>query len=337
MTRFSWANLAGVVLVSAVIWATLAAACLLVGTTELGVPSGRQLEYRLWAVAAASVVGAALSASGVTYQSVLRNPLADPYLLGVSAGATLGVVLWRLPAMDLVPVLSAVGMQTAALAGALGAAGVVFLVASGGGAGRRLEPTALLLTGVVVSTVCGAALVLIVSLRPELLAAQGGGAAGVLVGGLQTSLTRTQIYTAGAVVAAGVAALYAMAGAMSVAGLSDTEATALGVNVARLRWAALVLASVVVSAAIAISGPIGFVGLICPHLGRLLVGPDPRKLLPVATALGAGLLCVADAGGRLLAQQQVVQSVLPVGVFTAMLGGPFFLLLLARRRQEASR
>jgi iron complex transport system permease protein len=163
-----------------------------------------------------------------------------------------------------------------------------------------------------------------------------GGMLTFLVGGIQTSLHPAQIVAAGGVIAVGWGILLGMSGQLSVATLSESEARALGVHVQRLRWTALIVASLMAASAVAISGPIGFVGLVCPHLGRLMVGNDQRRLLPVATALGAGLLALADAASRSLAGTSGVQTLLPVGVLTGLLGGPFFLILLWQRRMRTS-
>ncbi len=114
------------------------------------------------------------------------------------------------------------------------------------------------------------------------------------------------------------------------------ESLSLGVRIHRLRWVALMVASLMTASAVAISGPIGFVGLVCPHLARLFVGNDQRKLLPLATALGAGLLAVADAASRKLAARGGIDTLLPVGVITGLLGGPFFLILLWRSRRRGA-
>ena len=129
-----------------------------------------------------------------------------------------------------------------------------------------------------------------------------------------------------------------MAGQLNAAVFSEAEAESLGVRIHRLRWVALVVASLMTASAVAVSGPIGFVGLVAPHLARLVVGHDQRKLLPVATALGASLLALADAASRLLAMDALAGSVLPVGILTGLMGGPFFLLLLwqTRRRVDSS-
>ena len=296
------------------------------------------MAYRREMVGLASLVGAALASAGVAYQATLRNPLADPYLLGVSSGAALAAYLWQLPAgrFDVGPVAGLLGQQAFAFAGALLAVLVVFAVAGwrgrsrGGGFSVAADPTTVVLVGVIVNAVCGSAFLLVNALtrdRPG-----GGGAIAFLVGDLQTNLTAAPVLLAGATVALGWVALLWLAGRLNVAGLESAEASSLGVRVDRLRWTALAVASLMTAAAVAVSGPIGFVGLVCPHLARLLVGSDVRRLLPVATAIGAGLLAVAHATCRGLAGSSSVGTILPVGVLTGLMGGPFFLLLLVRRR-----
>jgi iron complex transport system permease protein len=120
---------------------------------------------------------------------------------------------------------------------------------------------------------------------------------------------------------------------LNAAGLDDGEAESLGVRIHRLRWIALVAASLMTAAAVAISGPIGFVGLVCPHVGRLVVGTDQRRLLPVSTAIGAILLMSADAVCRYLSGENLLGNLLPVGVLTGLLGGPVFLWLLFRAKR----
>jgi iron complex transport system permease protein len=118
--------------------------------------------------------------------------------------------------------------------------------------------------------------------------------------------------------------------------LSDAEAISLGVRIHRLRWMSMLTASLITASAVALSGPIGFVGLVGPHIARLVVGNDQRRLLPLSTALGAGLLALADAASRWLASRQEIHTILPVGVLTGLLGAPFFLMLLWRSRRRAS-
>ncbi len=330
MRRWSPGTLARTILGGALIWAVVAGLCLMVGSTgEIGWPSAAILPFRREPVLLASLVGAAPAAAGVAYQAILRNPLADPYLLGVSSGAMLFAYLWQFPVMT--PWL-AVGEQGFAFAGALIAVGVVFTLASRRG---RLEPVTLLLVGVIVNAVNGAIFLLVNALIKE--PATPGGPLTFLVGGLQTNLRTQQEVAAAVVVGIGWLILLYLTGELNVGMLSEGEAQALGVRIHRLRWIALIVASLVTASAVAISGPIGFVGLVCPHLARLIVGNDQRKLLPLATALGASLLAVADALLRVLSRPSAAGTALPVGVLTGLLGGPFFLLLLwqSRRRMAA--
>ena len=295
----------------------LAALCLCAGSSGVGLPNPDTLHYRLQMVLIASLVGAALSAAGVAYQAVLRNPLAEPYLLGVSSGASLAAYLWRFPALGVAFGAAglAVSQQVFAFAGALVAVAVVFALSSRRG---RVEPLTLLLVGVIVNAVNGSVYLLINALTKDMTAGSGGEIA-FLVGVIQTNLQLRQVVVTALVVAAGCVCLSYLSGQLNAAVLSEAEAEALGVRVHRLRWAALVVASLMTASAVAVSGPIGFVGLVGPHLARLLVGHDQRRLLPVATATGAALLALADAASRLLAMESLAGSVLPVGILKGIL------------------
>ena len=196
----------------------------------------------------------------------------------------------------------------------------------------RLEPLTLLLVGVIVNAVAAAVYMLLNSIFRDLPAS--GGPYTFLVGGLQTNLTFSQQISAAICVGIGWIILMLISGQLNVAVLSEGEALSLGVRIHRLRWVALIIASLMTASAVAISGPIGFVGLVCPHLARLFVGHDQRRLIPISTALGAGLLAVADAASRKLGGEHGVDTQLPVGVLTGLLGGPFFLLLLWQNRRR---
>jgi iron complex transport system permease protein len=313
-------------------WAIVAAVCIGLGTTgTFGWPQdARQLAYRRELVLLASLVGASLASAGVAYQAILRNPLADPYLLGVSSGASLAAYVWR---FDVFAPLAAfaVTQQAFSFVGAIIAVTIVLGLAGWRG---RLEPVTLLLVGVIVNAINASLYLLLDQLHKNLPGS--GNPLNFLVGGLQTNLAHGQLRTAAVIVAVGFIVLLYLSGELNVAVLSDAEAQALGVRVQRLRWVALIVASCVTAAGVAVSGPIAFVGLICPHLARALVGQDQRRLLPVATALGAALMAVADAASRKLSAAQGVGTILPVGVLTGLLGGPFFLMLLwqSRRRVE---
>lgn len=328
MKRWDVRQLAMTVLLSLVLWAIVASACLMVGSTgSIGLPTTQQLAVRVEVVLLASLVGAALGSAGVVYQAILQNPLADPYLLGVSTGAALASYLWRFSAFTAGAL--ALSQQGFAFVGAIVAVAVVFMLAADRG---RLEPLTLLLVGVIVNAVNASVYLLLNSIFRDLPGS--GGPLTFLIGGLQTNLERSQQFTAAACVGVGWLILMALSGQLNVAILSEGEAISLGTRIQRLRWIGLMIASLVTASAVAISGPIGFVGLVCPHLSRLIVGQDHRRLLPVATAFGAGLLALADAASRKLAGSGGVNTQLPVGVLTSLLGGPFFLLLLWQRRRS---
>ena len=313
---------------SAAVWGLVAAGCLMVGSWgSVGWPDAGVLKLRSESVLAASLVGAALAAAGAVYQAILRNPLADPYLLGVSTGAALAGYLWQFGAVG--ALAGAIGQQAFGFAGALAAVAVVLLLA---GARGRLEPVTLLLVGVIVNAVNASIFLLLNAINREQPGA--GGPEVFLVGGIRTTLTAAQVRSVAAAFGVGWMVMMGMGGWLNAVGLGDEEAEGLGVSAQRVRWAGLIVASIVTASAVSISGPIGFVGLVCPHLARLVVGVDARKVLPVATGLGAALLAAADAVSRFLAGEAGVGTKLPVGVLTGLLGGPFFLLLLWRSRRR---
>lgn len=327
MRRFSASQLLLTLALAAAVWGIVAFACLFVGSSGLRFPADPfERTLRLESILLASLIGAVLGAAGVTYQAILRNPLADPYLLGVSSGASLTAFLWRLPAIGGATFIAALSQQTLAFAGALVSVAVVFSLAGRRG---RLEPVTLLLVGVIVNAINGSVFLLINALYPQLMA-QGGNPISFLVGGIQTNLQAHQVRAAVVVCTAGFLVLMSIAPQLNVAALSEAEAQSLGVRIARLRWVALGTSSLMTASVVAISGPIGFVGLVCPHLCRLIVGQDVRRLLPLSAALGAALLAGADALSRGLIP--LVKTWPPVGVLTGLLGGPFFLYLLYRQR-----
>ncbi|HWE04864.1 MAG TPA: iron ABC transporter permease [Tepidisphaeraceae bacterium] len=333
LRRWSVNRLALNLLLGVAVWAIVGAGCVCVGSTgQIGWPASSAIrDIRVEIVLLSSLIGAALGAAGVVYQAILRNPLADPYLLGVSSGASLCAYAWRFPLVWWSlgeSFFAAISQQAFAFGGALTVVAIVLVLATRRG---RLQPVTLLLVGVIVNSINGALFLLLDALKPQIT--QGiGGPMSFLIGGIQTNLTRGQEYAAAIVImAAGIVPFY-LAGQLNVATLNEAEAEALGVRIQRLRWTALIAASVITAAAVSISGPIGFVGLICPHMARKIVGADHRRLLPWATAFGAALLCVADAVSRLLVAQKLAGTRLPVGVLTALLGGPFFLLLLRENK-----
>jgi iron complex transport system permease protein len=328
MRRWGPLQLLLTIAISALLWAALAGACLMVGSTgPIGIPTASQFHSRINLVLMASLVGAALASAGVAYQAILQNPLADPYLLGVSSGASLAAYLWRFAGFG-ATVAAGLSQQGMAFTGAIISVAIVFALAGSRG---RLEPITLLLVGVIVNAVNASIYLLLNSIMRDLPGS--GGPLFFLIGDLQTSLTDAQRIAATICIGVGWLILLSISGQLNVAVLSEGEAMSLGVRIQRLRWTALIVASLLTAAAVSVSGPIGFVGLVCPHLARLFVGRDHRRLLPVATALGAGLLAIADAVARKLASQSGYNTLLPVGVLTGLLGGPFFLLLLWQRKK----
>jgi len=277
------------------------------------------LAVRLPRVTAAALLGAALALAGVAFQALLRNPLADPYVLGVSGGASLGGVVALVVGVPggLLPV--------AAFAGALAAlAGLERLAMVAG----RLDVLTLLLTGAVFNATTAAAIVLVqvLATREELHAVVSYllGRVPVLGGGALAAL-------AGGVLVGGVV-LTARGRALNALALGEEGALAVGVEVESLKREVFVIGALLTALAVSWAGMIGFVGLVVPHVVRRLSGPDHRALAPLSALAGAAFLVVADLTGRVaLAPRE-----LPVGAITALVGGPFFLVVLRRRSARRS-
>lgn len=274
------------------------------------------LDLRLPRVVLAAVVGAALAASGTVFQAVFRNALADPAIIGVSSGAALGAVL------VIVTVgagsLAGLGVPLAAFLGALATGFLVYRLAR---VGPTVHVATLLLAGVAVAAVVSSAMSLVMSFSGERLR----DIYTWLLGGLVAQGWRSVWITA-PIVAVGVAAAARTAHDLNLVALGEERAAQLGVDVATLKRRSLAAGALLAAAAVSVGGIIGFVGLMTPHLLRLAVGPDHRRLLPAVLLAGPLLLVGADLVARtLLAPQE-----LPVGVVTALLGGPFFLVLLRR-------
>jgi iron complex transport system permease protein len=279
---------------------------------------------RLPRVALAALVGAALAAAGATLQSLLRNPLADPFVLGVSGGAALGATValaLGLSSFALLPGLSPV--TALALGGALGATVLVMLVGRLAGAGSAHGT---LLAGVIFNAFALAAITFIKALvAPDRL----GEVLFWLAGALGYEGWPT-LGTTAAVVLVAVGVLTALAPRLNLLTLGDEDAQSLGVDVRRTRRLLLLTSSVAVAAVVSLAGLVGFVGLLVPQVARLAFGVDQRVVVPASALLGAAFLMLADLGARLLFLVFATEP--PVGVITALLGGPVFLALLARRR-----
>lgn len=274
-------------------------------------------EVRVPRVLLGSLAGAALAVAGAAWQGVLRNPLADPYLIGASAGAALGAagaILfgWGGGAGWALPLL--------AFTGAIAAVALVYRLASTGS--RALSVERLLLAGVAVSSFLSAVLSLAMIAKAEAFTQLYFWLMGGLSGRGWEHVAMVAPYALAA-----TAGLLAYVPRLNLLQLGEETARGLGVDLVRDQRVVIALAALLTAAVVSVCGMIGFVGLVVPHVARLLAGPDLRRMLPVAAVLGAALLTLADLGARLLWAPVEI----PVGVLTAMLGAPFFLMLLARR------
>lgn len=280
-----------------------------------GPDAGIIRDIRLPRVILAFLVGGSLGVSGAALQAVVRNPLADPYLLGVSGGAGLAAVIaialglggeWTVP--------------LAAFAGALGAVALVYRLSTV--AGRRLDPRVLILAGIVVSAFTGALITAVLTLSP---AEALRNAFLWLLGGFSGASWRTVVlFSVWAVVP--LLGLMGAARSLDLLSLGEEPALSLGLDAVRARRVAYLATSLLTAASVSVCGVIGFVGLVAPHAMRNLLGPAHRRLLPAVFLASGGFLVLADTGARTL----VSPIELPVGVVTALVGVPLFALLLRR-------
>lgn len=262
--------------------------------------------------------GGLLAVSGALLQVLLRNPLADPYVLGISGGASVGALL-----VMLLGLTGGIGVGAAAFCGALAAMFMVFGLAHGNGGWTQ---TRLLLTGVIVAAGCGAAVALMLSIAPDY---KLHGMLFWLMGDLSQAGNPAPGLGALALI---VLATLPFARELNLLARNADLAQTLGVEIGRLRLAVYVIASLATATAVTQVGSVGFIGLIVPHLTRLAVGNDQRILLPASALAGGSLLVIADTLARtLIAPQQ-----LPVGVLTALIGVPVFLFLLSRDPHASS-
>ena len=280
------------------------------------------LSLRLPRAALIALTGAALGGSGAAYQGLFRNPLADPYIIGVAAGAALGAVI----ALALPGAGTLFGLATVPLAAFLGAAVTVMVVYNIARVGKTTPVTTLILAGVAVGSFA-TALSTFLTLRSS---AELRRAITWILGGFAMS-GWTPVLIALPYIALGLGVLVALGRPLNVLQFGDDQARQLGLNVERLKLVLVAAASLVAATAVAFSGIIGFVGLAVPHVVRLLWGPDYRRLVPLSIIGGAAALLLADLAARTV----VAPAELPVGVITALVGAPFFLWLLRRAKQQA--
>jgi len=280
------------------------------------------INVRLARVCLALVVGGALALAGAVYQGVLLNPLADPFTLGVSTGAALGASLAILLGWGGVYFLGVSALPVSAFAGALGALYLVYLLGRMDG---RIHATTLVLAGIIVSTFLSAWISLLKSLNEDSVSTIVFWIMGSLSGKSWTHVLLVLPY-----LGAGAAMIFYYARELDLLSLGDIQAHQLGVDVQRMRFRLLLAASLITAVAVSVSGVIGFVGLVVPHLVRLAIGPRHRKLLPATLLAGGLLVLLSDTLARSLLRSG---EELPVGVVTAILGGPFFCYLLLHRKK----
>jgi iron complex transport system permease protein len=316
--------------IAALALAGVAALVLALASGDLDIPAVRVIEalfgsargmdadvvrqLRLPRAVAVFACGGLLATAGVLMQVLLRNPLADPYVLGISGGAAVGA----LAAMSagLAPLL----VDGAAMAGALAAMLLVFGLAHGDGSWTQ---TRLLLTGVIVASGCGAVVTLMLAMAPDTRVHS------MLFWLMGDASAAQRPWPALLVLGVGLIVALPFARDLNVLARGETVARSLGVRVSRLRYLIYLLASVLTAVSVTLVGSVGFVGLIVPHLVRFVIGNDQRVLLPAAMLAGGTLLVLADTAARTV----LAPTQLPVGVLTALIGVPVFLFLLSRYRR----
>jgi iron complex transport system permease protein len=279
-------------------------------------------QVRLPHAALVLITGAALGGSGAAYQGLFRNPLADPYLIGVATGAGLGAVL----AMTIQWPEEMFGLYAIPLAAFVGASLTLLVVYSLARVGNTLPTTTLILAGVAVSAFATSLTsLLMLRSQEELRRAIGWLMGGTIMGGWQPVLAALPY------IAIGLTILVSSGHALNVLQFGEEQAQQLGLPAERVKTLLLLAASLTTAAAVAFSGIIGFIGLVVPHIARMLWGHDYRRLLPLSIIGGATALLLADLAARLLLAPQVM----PVGIVTALVGAPFFLWVLRRARNQA--
>ena len=281
-------------------------------------------QVRLPRVVGGALIGAALATAGVLFQGLLRNPMADPYIIGTSAGAALGItVAMLLPislaflGFGLVPLL--------AFGGALATVMLVYYLARVGG---KTPVVSMLLAGFAVSAMLSALMFLLITMSDR-LHLRINSVYMFLMGGISVT-GWGQIVIVAPIVIGGVVLARLLAFRLNAFSLGEEGAAYVGINVERDKIIILALGSVLTAAAVSISGLIGFVGLVTPHAMRLILGPEHRLLIPASALAGAAFLVVAD----LLARTLTSSGEIPVGIITALVGAPFFIYLLRRTRKE---
>lgn len=276
------------------------------------------MEWRLPRITLSAIIGSGLALSGVVFQALLRNPLAEPYILGVSSGGSLGAII-----AIILGIGSIRGISTLPLFAFIGSLSTMFFVYSIARVGGRVPTHTLLLAGVIVNAFFSAVIMFLVSITREsdthkfLLWSMGN------LSPVDTEL----IITAMILIAIGEITLYLYSNAFNLFSLGEESAKQLGVEVENVKKISFILASLITGASVSVCGIIGFVGLIVPHAVRMTIGADHRIVMPASALTGACFLVIADTIARTI----IAPAEIPVGVITALAGAPFFIYLLRRR------
>ena len=276
------------------------------------------VKVRLPRIILAAIVGAALACSGVIFQALLRNPLADPYILGISSGAGLGAILAVIAGLN----WTLWGRSPIAVFAFIGALATVWLVWFIGKVTGKAHITGLLLAGVVVNAFFSAVIMFLTSIAKS---DQVHSTIFWLMGNM-TEEDYFILWLSACCVLTGIVALFYISPQLNVLSFGEDDARAIGINISRIQIIAFAAAAFITAVAVSLSGLIGFVGLIIPHGIRLIFGPDHRQLIPLSSITGAIFLVAADTLARII----VAPAQLPVGIITALVGGPFFLILLVK-------
>ncbi len=285
------------------------------------VVAGIVLDVRLPRIIGAALVGGALAVCGAVFQAILRNPLADPYTLGISSGAAFGASLLIVLQVFVLILPTSLSIPVFAFAGSIATLFVVLALAGGD---RRLSSTSLILSGVIVAAILSAAIGFLKFLADEQV--------GIIIFWLMGSLSGiswTNIALLLPVSCLGLVICLLFSRELNIMATGERTAATLGIHTARLRWMLLLVCSLMTAISVAVSGIIGFVGLIVPHLLRHLFGPDNRRLILFSFLGGAVLLVVADTLTR-----AVLPSEVPIGVLTALIGGPVFCVIFKKRQRD---
>lgn len=282
------------------------------------------VQFRVPRIILACLVGAALACSGVVFQALLRNPLADPYILGISSGAGLGAIIAVISGLN----WTLWGRSPIGIFAFAGALGTVWLVWFIGRLTGKFHVTGLLLAGVVVNAFFSAVIMFLTSIAKS----QETHATIFWLMGNMTKEDPLVLWIGAGSICGAIVALFYISPQLNALSFGDDDARSMGVNIRRTRTIAFAIAAAITAIAVSLSGLIGFVGLVIPHGVRLVFGPDHRQLFPLCSIIGAIFLVVADTFARTI----IAPAQLPVGVVTAIVGGPFFLILLVKYSRKIS-